>query len=204
MNNGFLLSLGSVVLVFVLLLGGCSDFDEMKSQRALIQAEMLLEKGQEEEAVSALTGLIERFPETQSSDVAKRHLERIQKQRERRDRMIFAKVLDSYRQVLNGYQSIYAEYPKSAAVLDESGYFFDVAYLEEVTPENFHIYLWLKSDGSGYRAWCTIDGKERGYSVEAGNPRLSPLGQQATLEELQDRFEAADWNAKLVLLEPKS
>lgn len=204
MSKNFSLFLGSALLSIVLLLGGCSDFDEMKSQRALIQAEVLLEKGQEEDAVSALTELIERFPSTQSREVAQRHLIRIEKQRERRERMAFAKVLDSYRQVLNGYQSIYAEYPKSAASLDESGYFFDVAYLEEVTPENYRVYLWLKSDGSGFRVWCTIDGKEKGYSVESGSVRLSPLVQQKTLEELRSNFDAADWNARLVVLEPKA
>ncbi|MBW2504261.1 MAG: hypothetical protein JRE16_06785 [Deltaproteobacteria bacterium] len=47
-------SLGRYVLILTLpwflVLGACSDFDEMKSQKLYSQAERLLEQGQDEEA----------------------------------------------------------------------------------------------------------------------------------------------------------
>ena len=201
MRKIFWVSAVALLTVCSFLLSGCSDFDEMKSQRALLQAEMLMEQGQEEQAVQALTAMIAKYPATQSTEVAKRHLIRIEKQRERRELMAFAKVLDSYRQVLNGFQSIYAEYPRSITALDESGYFFDYEYLQEVTPENYRVYLWLKSDGSGYRAWCTMDQKARGYFVESPGSQLVPFVAKETLLELQNTFTAAAWDEKLVILQ---
>ena len=151
----------------MLLLVGCSDFDEMKSQRSLLQADALMQQGNELLAERALADLVAKYPETQSGLVASKRLLQIQKQRELVELKAFTRILGSYRQVLNGYHALYAEYPSSISALDQSGYFFDSAYLEEITPENYQIYLWLKSDGTDYRIWCVAQEKERGYAVEA-------------------------------------
>jgi hypothetical protein len=183
------------------LLGGCSDFDEMKSQRQLIQAERLLEQGDELNAEQALSELIAKYPNTQAGDVAIKHLSRIVKQRERRERMAFAKILDSYRQVLDGYRALYAEYPKSASDLDQSDYFFDTSYLDQVTPEGYQVFLWLKSDGSGYRVWCIAPDKERGYAVEALNRNLEPFNRDEMLDTINMRYQSVELSGKLVALQ---
>ena len=187
-----------------LLLGGCSDFDEMKSQRLLIQAEVLLQQGSELQAEQALAALVARYPETQSGLVASKRLLQIQKQRELKERQAFAKILDSYRQVLNGYQALYAEYPRSILALDQSDYFFDSAYLEEITPENYQAYLWLKSDGSYYRVWCVTPELERGYAVEASSHTLVPFERDGLVKKIKTRFQALAWDGKLVNLQEQN
>ena len=128
-----------------LMLSGCGDSDETKSKNLLGQAETLIEKGNESQAEQVLIDLVAKYPGTQSGAVASKHLDRIQVQRDLRERERFAKVLDSYQKVLNGYQALYAEYPRSVSALDQSEYFFDSAYLEGITPDGYQVYLWLKS-----------------------------------------------------------
>lgn len=203
MKKSFFQLLLSIFAVCLLLIG-CSDFDEMKSQRLLIQAEVLIQQGSELKAEQALADLVARYPETQSGIVASKRLLQIQKQRELKERVAFAKVLDSYRQVLNGYQALYAEYPRSVSALDQSDYFFDSAYLEEITPENYQAYLWLKSDGSGYRVWCVTQDLERGYAVEASSRRLVPFERDGVVKKIKTRFQAIAWDGKLVALQEQN
>lgn len=189
-----------LMLLLMTVFAGCSDFDEMKSQRALMDAEMLMEQGREEEAIQALSDLVAMYPATQPRRVAEKHLVRIQRQRERRERMAFTKVLDSYRQVFNGYYSLYNEYPRSLAELDESGYFFDEDYLVEVTPDGYTVYLMLEDDGSGYRIWGTIEEKGRGYSLGSENYTYIPFEVEPKIDELRERFTADSWEGPLILL----
>lgn len=181
----------------------CSDFDEMKSQRALIQAEALIEQGDEVKAEQALTELISRYPDTLAGETANKLLFRLQKQREFRERREFAKILDSYQQVLNGYHAMFAVYPKSVSELDQSEYFFDTAYLDEITPAGYQVYLWLKDDGSGYRAWCVSSDKERGYAIEARSRRLVPFNRDEIVGKIKSRFQTIPWSGKLVALQAK-
>lgn len=203
MKKTFYLSFALVMLSLLCLTAGCSDFDEMKSQRALINAEAMMEQGREEDAMQALSDLIAKYPATQSGEVAKNHLVQIQNQRERRMRIAVAKVLDSYRQVFYGYYSIYNEYPRSLADLDESGYFFDEAYLEEVTPDGYTVYLLLSDDGSGYRLWGVIEENEWGYTLSSDNSDYVKFDVQDQVEELRESFDSESWGGSLVLLQSK-
>ena len=204
MRKRFFQSIWIVLLACTLLLIGCSDFDEMKSQRSLLQADALMQQGNELLAEQALTELVAKYPETQSGIVASKRLFQIQKQREIRERQAFAKVLESYRQVLNGYHALYAEYPRSISALDQSGYFFDSAYLEEITPENYQTYLWLKSDGTDYRIWCVTQEKARGYAVEALSHKLIPFERDVLVKKIKMRFQATAWDGKLVALQEQN
>ena len=204
MRKRFFQSIWIVLLACTLLLIGCSDFDEMKSQRSLLQADALMQQGNELLAEQALTELVAKYPETQSGIVASKRLFQIQKQREISERQAFAKVLDSYRQVLNGYHALYAEYPRSISALDQSGYFFDSAYLEEITPENYQAYLWLKGDGTDYRIWCVTQEKARGYAVEALSHKLIPFERDVLVKKIKMRFQATAWDGKLVALQEQN
>ena len=201
MRNRFFQSTLVVFVLCTLVLSGCSDFDEMKSRRLLIQAEGLMQQGHELQAEQALADLVARYPRTQSGEIANKRLSHIQKQRVLREREAFTKVLDSFQQVLNGYYALYAEYPRSTADLDQSGYFFDSAYLEEITPDNFQAYLWLEEGGSSYRVWCVTQELERGYAVESRRRELVPFNRDATLKKIKERFQASDWNRRLVILQ---
>lgn len=194
-------SLFVVSVLFALLLSGCGDSDETKSKQLLGQAETLMQQGNEVQAEQVLADLIAKYPGTQSGTAASKHLDRIQVQRDLRERERFAKVLESYQQVLNGYHALYAEYPRSVSALDQSEYFFDSAYLEGITPDGYQVYLWLKSDGSGYRLWCVNQEQDHGYAVEVLNRNLVPFKRDEILKTLKARFQTTTWNGKLVALQ---
>ncbi|RLB66424.1 MAG: hypothetical protein DRH08_06250, partial [Deltaproteobacteria bacterium] len=82
-------------------------------------------------------------------------------------------------------------------------YFFDSAYLEGITPDDYQVYLWLKDDGSAYRVWCVSQEKERGYAVETQNRTLVPFQRDETLKKLKARFRAINWDGKLIVLHLK-
>lgn len=204
MKNRFSQVIVVIVAVIALSLAGCGDSDETKGERLLGQAEALMQQKNELQAEQVLNDLIAKYPETQSGDVASKRLLQIQKQRELRNREVFAKTLDSYRQILDGYQALYAEYPRSISALDQSDYFFDSTYLEEIIPENYQIYLWLKSDGSGYRVWCFTQEFERGYAVEALSRRLVSFERDDLVKKIKTRFQAIAWDGKLVALQEQN
>jgi hypothetical protein len=189
-----------VLLALALVFGGCSDFDEMKGQRLLNQAETLLEKGDEVTAEVALSDLVAQYPMTQAGLKGRKQLQYIQFVREKREKMEFSTILDSYEQVLDGYRSMYSEYPRSITSLDEGDYSFDLAYLEESTPENYQVYLFLKEDGSSYRLWCVRDELGRGYAVDATRRTLVPFDPSVVIEGMKAHFSSEGWDAKVVTL----
>lgn len=191
-----------VLLAVALVFGGCSDFDEMKGQRLLNQAEALLEKGEENASEAVLADLVAKYPGTQAGIKGRKQLLYMQFVREKSEKMEFSKILDSYEQVLNGYRSMYSEYPRSIASLNESDYFFDLPYLEEITPENYQVYVFLQEDGSGYNLWCVRDESERGYAVSAKGRTLVSFDPSEVIESMKARFSSEEWGAKVVTLSP--
>lgn len=189
------------VVLAVLLLVGCSDFDEMKSQRLLSQAKSLVEQGEREQAEQALTELLARYPNTQAGEVARQHIARLQQQRAAMDRQHFAKILGSFQQVFDGYQAVYGEYPRSLDALDASGYFFDAAYLDGLIPDGFQVYLLLTPGGDRYRAWCVATNQPNGYAIEAHAQGLTAVEREKTLSELQATFTLVPRGSRLVALQ---
>jgi len=194
----FLLAMGLMVAA---LLGGCSDFDEMKSQRLLIQAKTLVDQGDLQQAEQVLAETVSLYPNTRAGDIAQQQLKRIQQRREFQEQQQFAKILGSFQQVLNGYREAYAEYPRSLTALDTSGYFFDTAYLDEIIPEGFQVYLLLASDGRGYQAWCMAGGQKRGYAMGAQDQRLVAFNREEALDEIGARFKAVAQGKRLFALQ---
>lgn len=201
MSNRFFRSVLVVLAACTLLLGGCSDFDEMKGKRLLSQAQSLIQQGDESQAEQVLADLVARYPETQSGMTASRLISQINQQRTLREREVFAKILASYQQVLSGFHTLYAEYPRSLSALDQSDYFFNSAYLEEILPDGYQAYLWLKSDGSGYRIWCVARDNERGYATESKSLKLVPFERDEILNKIAIRFQSNAWESKLVALQ---
>lgn len=185
----------------VLLLGGCGDFDEKKSQKLLGQAESLIEEGKKTEAETLFKEVIAKYPETKSAESAEKYLQEIKRERELAQRQEFAKILDSYRNVFNGYRTMYSAYPDSLATLDKSDYFFDSAYLDEVTPDGYQVYLWLKNDGTGFRAWCVAKEQEQGYAADAFSDKLVPFSRSEILKKINTRFQTEAVSSKLVALQ---
>lgn len=204
MQKLFVRLMGLTLVLPVLLLSGCSDFDEMKSKRQLSQAEALLQEGGEKQAEEVFNRLLARYPGTQSAETARRHLQQLQTKREKREKEAFVTILDSYRQVLAGYFTLYAQYPSSLATLDASGYFFDSSYFEEITPDGYQVYLWLYEDGSGYRAWCVADEGPRVYAIEEKGNRTTVFDREEILEKLNVRFLEVSRSGKLVALQMRN
>lgn len=192
-----------LVCPLLLLVGGCSDFDEMKSQKLFNQAQRQFAEGGELEAEAILEQLVKQYPRTQMAPRAQRQLDQIRRRREMRERAEFARVLDSYRQVLNGYRSVYSEYPANIAELDASGYFFDTGYLEEITEEGFQVYLWLTGDEQGFRVWCLRAEKPRGYAVDGTSRELVSFDRKELVAYLEQNFEVKQQVGRLSVLGPR-
>lgn len=193
-----------LMVVVVTSIFGCGDFDEMKGQRSLIEANKLVEQGDEQSAEKAFAELVAKYPNTRASETASKQLIRIQRQREFRERKEFAKILESYKQVLNGYHALYAQYPDSLAALDNSEYFFDAAYLDEITPEGYQVYLWLKDSGSRYSIWCVADDKQRGYAIESASRVLVGFDREEMMAYLNTNFQLSPWSYRLIALQSVS
>jgi hypothetical protein len=190
--------------VVTLLLGGCGDSDETKAKHLLTQAETLMQQNNQLQSEQILNDLVATYPKTPPGQTARMHLQRIQKERELQEsRGVLVKILASYQQVIDGYYALYAEYPRSFAALDQSDYFFDSTYLEEVTPDGYKVYLWLNSDGSSYRVWCVAQKPGFGLAVETQNRKPIPFAHDDTLEKIKASFQAVAWDDKLVALQDK-
>lgn len=192
------------LLLIVALLGGCGDFDEMKSQKLYNQAQALLQQNQDDQAEELLVKLLADYPATKTVAAAKRDLDGIRNRREARERQEFRKILNSYRDVLNGYRSFYGHYPASHVELDESEYFFDTDYLVEIIPEQFQTYLAVFPDMSGFSVWCLKDDLERGYYIDGQVRKLVVMNRDEILALLKERFQPLEQKQALTLLTPKS
>lgn len=198
-------TLALLIVSLTILLGGCADSDEKKGQALLTQAEALLEQGREAAAEAVLTDLLAQYPSSQAATKGRQEMQSIMASREERAKQKLitqklTKIVDSYRQVLDGYRAMYSEYPRSIASLDESDYFFDSSYLEEITPADFQVYLFLQEDGSGYRLWSVNADSARGYRVDAAGKQMLAFDTVETLAELKTRYNADAWDQKLVAL----
>lgn len=191
-----------LIVLLALVLGGCGDSDEVKGQRLLSQAETLLEQGDDVTAEAVLADLLAQYPSSQAAAKGRQQLQSISDLRKDKASLAFSKILDSYMQVLDGYRAMYSEYPRSIATLDESDYFFDSSYLNEITPEDYQVYVLLRGDGSGYRLWCVNTESDRGYAVDTDGKKLLPFEPVKNLGELKTRFQSETWEAKVVTLSP--
>ncbi|MBW2477207.1 MAG: hypothetical protein JRE16_02350 [Deltaproteobacteria bacterium] len=201
-------SLGRYMLILTLpwflVLGACSDFDEMKSQKLYSQAERLLEQGQDEEAEALFNQVLAEYPRTQKARLASEQIDRILKERARQERQEFARVLDSYQQVFNGYYSVYADYPKSLEEFDASGFFFDSDYLAEITGDGFQVYLWFSGDRDGFRAWCIKDETGKGYAITGRSLSMAPFDPEKTMDYLEKEFHVSQQVGRIHILSPRS
>ncbi len=188
------------LVLAVLFAGGCSDFDEMKSHKLYGQAESLLQEGDALTAETVLAELVAKYSRTQAAEKAQTLLQQLIERRELREFQQFVKILQSYQQVINGYYSMFAEYPPSIEALDQSGYFFDSEYLAEITPEGFQAYLWLAEDNSGYRVWCVNAEIERGYAIEGRNRKLNSFNGEEMRAQLEDQYQKVFQTGNLVVL----
>jgi hypothetical protein len=191
-----------LIVFLALVLGGCGDSDEEKGQRLLHQAETLIEQDDDVMAEAVLTDLLAQYPSSQAAAKGRKQLQAITDLRKEKANLGFSKILNSYMQVLDGYRAMYSEYPRSIATLDESDYFFDSSYLNEITPEEYRVYLLLQDSGSGYRLWCVNTQLNRGYAVDTGDKKMLPFEPVEILEELKARFHAEAWDARVVTLSP--
>lgn len=156
------------------LLGGCSDFDEMKSQRLLLNAQHQFTAGDEAQGEELLTRLLAAYPQTRAAVQARQELEQLRTRRELAERQRYAPILDSYLNVFSAYRSVYRRYPLSTAELDREDFPFDTNYLAEITPPGYRAYLHFTGGGDGFRLWCLEEGAARGYLADGrGNRPLA-------------------------------
>jgi hypothetical protein len=166
-----LVLVGPLLLGLSGLLGGCSDFDEMKSQRLLLNAQHQLTAGDEAQGEELLTRLLDAYPQTRAAGPARQELELLRTRQELAERQRYAPILDSYRNVFSAYRSVYGRYPLSAAELNREDFPFDTSYLAEITPPGYRAYLHFTGEEDGFRLWCLEAGAARGYLADGWGNR---------------------------------
>jgi len=191
-------------LMVLPLVAGCSDFNEMKSSKLHGQAQRLVEQGETYQAEKVLDELVEKYPGSRLAVPAAQQRESLQRQREQQEHRLYSRLLDSYRQVFDGYLSLYGEYPGSLEAFDNSGYFFDSDYLAEIIDDRMNVYLWLPGDKRGFLLWCLHDEPARGFQLIGNSARATPFERQQGLLELENRFRVADRKGNLKILQPGS
>lgn len=194
----------TVWLMVLTIVSGCSDFNEMKSSKLHDQAQRLIEQGETYQAEKVLAELVAKYPGSRLAGPAAEQQERMQRQREQQEQRLYSRLIDSYRQVFDGYLSLYGEYPGSLEDFDSSGYFFDSDYLAEIIGDRMNVYLWLPGDKRGFLLWCLHDEPARGFHLvgNAGGP--VPFERQQGLSELENRFRVAGRKGNLKILQPGS
>ena len=197
-----LVLVGPLLLGLSGLLGGCSDFDEMKSQRLLLNAQHQLTAGDEAQGEELLTRLLAAYPQTRAAEQARQELEQLQQQRER-ERQGYAPILDSYLNVFSGYRSVFGRYPLSAQELNREDFFFDTPYLAEITPEGFRAYLYFAGGEQGFRVWCLQEGAPRGYVADGRGNRMQPVTRAQIEAELAADFLPVKQLGNLTILSRK-
>lgn len=190
------------VAVLAIVLAGCSDFDEIKSQRLHREAVQLMEQGESIKAEEILTGLLARYPGSRSSTAARQQLETLQQLRQQHERRA-RRLVESYLQVLTGYQSLYGRYPASLGEMDSSDYFFDSAYLTELAGDTYQVYVRLNGEGQGFDAWFFVDNWPQGYQISAMRPQMIPFVSNRTLADLQKNFRIVESKGSLRVVQPK-
>jgi hypothetical protein len=199
-NPGWALAL--LLVTGLALLNGCSDFDEMKSQRLLLNAQHLFTAGDETQGEELLARLLATYPQTRAAEQARRELEQLQQQRER-ERQVYAPILDSYRNVFSAYRSVFGRYPLSARQLDREDFIFDTSYLAEITPEGFRAYLHFAGAELGFRVWCLQEGAPRGYVADGGGNRMQAVTRARIEAELAADFLPVQQLGNLTILDRK-
>jgi hypothetical protein len=159
---------GAAFVLALVGLAGCSDFDEMKSQRLLQQAQSLIKEGNQDGGEDLLARLAERYPGTQAAAEARTYLLQQANVRGQKLRQEYQPLVDSYVQVLDGFRTLFGRYPATVDELDGGGYIFDTDYFVEITPAGFELYLCLTGDEQGYRLWGFKQNAMLGFSVSGG------------------------------------
>lgn len=186
MHNRTLPSL--LLLLVLIVLGGCSDFDEMKSQRLWLDAQNLLRAGDEVRGEELLATLVTTYPRTRAAGQALQRLEQFRAERER-EHQGYALVLDSFINVFSAYRSLYGHFPRSAEELGRADFLFDTPYLAEVTPSGYLTYLYFAGGEEGFRVWCLKEGAQRGYLADGLGKSLQRLSRAAIEAELAASFQ---------------
>lgn len=202
MNQAFWIRLFLGVLMAALFCG-CSDFEEMQSRKLHDQAQRLIEQGQILQAETALTELASRYPDSWLAKPARQQRQALTQRREQQDSREFGELLDSYQQVLSGYRALYLRDPANLADFDASGYFFDSAYLAEMTGDNYLVYLWLSGEDQGYQLWCVRKQRSHGYQVTGSSAKSTVFDRDTTLAELHERFQVTERKGNLLVVQPR-
>ncbi|MDT8440103.1 MAG: hypothetical protein RQ723_00405 [Desulfuromonadales bacterium] len=202
MRNRLLTALLSATAL-AMALTGCSDFDEMQTLKLQLQAERLLADGESEQAEAILAELIARYPDSRRGAAARQQLKTVQMRRIWQESQAFGRLVESYLQVFGGYQTLYGRYPTSLAELDNSDYFFDSEYLQQLTGAAYQVYLWLPDDHHSFEAWFFADDQDQGYRISAAAPEKRRFDRDRTLADLQEAFRVVDRKGNLLVVRPK-
>jgi len=189
-------------LLTLTIVSGCSDFNEMKSSKLHDQAQRLIEQGETYQAEKVLADLVAKYPGSRLAGPAAQQQQKLQRQRIQQEEQLYSRLLNSYRQVFDGYLSLYGDYPDNLENFDSSGYYSDSDYLAEIIGDKMNVYLWLPGDKRGFLLWCLHDEPARGFQLIGNSAEPTPFERQQGLVELENRYRVAVRKGNLRILQP--
>ncbi len=188
-----------LLLMVVFGLQGCGD-SEKKVQLELDRAQALQQSGEMIQAGDLFRDIVLKYPKTAVATEARSRLDELERaQTEARRNLV--DTLESLVQVVEGYRSIYGQYPQALEDLDASGYFFDSAYMAGVVPESVTAYLVLDGEAQKFKVWAFDELMRFGIS-SSDEARLEDFSGGEAIEGLQAAYRPALRLGNLVSLAP--
>ncbi|PLY00108.1 MAG: hypothetical protein C0623_07955 [Desulfuromonas sp.] len=139
----------SVIVIMVALVIWAVIPDREEQALAEHQAAFEVEQaGNLDKAIALYEALIKEYEETVAATRAAQSIERINKLKERKAIQEVQKNLGRILLVLNGYNEMTGQSPRSLSDLDDGSYMFDSEYVAGIVPEGFTYYLRFEKDGS--------------------------------------------------------
>lgn len=171
----------------LMLLGAFAEASDSSGKR-YAEAIELEKKGQMDQAERLYGKILIEYPNTESAARAAAQIERIGRRRAQAYKDEFIPVLNRVQQLLEGYWSAAARYPRQLADFDRDDYPFTTDYLAGTVPEGFRVVLALGAKQLPYRIWALKDGFEDGFLVDGSSPALHPVSRAQMKAFLAEGF----------------
>ena len=178
---------------------GCSSSEE-KAQVKYSEASRVAQAGGEAEPL--YQQLIGEFPETDAARQAQAQLELLQEKRQLAAKRQTQEVLESLQLVVEGYHSVFRQWPQSARDFDKADFIFDSDYMAETVSDRLTVYLAL-AGAERSSLWSFPAKGNLGYRLGATERSIVEVDRAAALAEIETSYRVELQKGGLVFLLPR-
>ncbi len=189
----------------LMIIGGLSacGSTEDNAQVKYDEAFRVEQAGRQADAETLYRSVIGEFPGTPSAQQAQTQLGLLQQKQLRELKRQAADMLDSLQLVVEGYHSVFRQWPQSAKDFDKPDYLFDSDYMAQAVNEGFTVYLAL-AGAAGRNIWSFPEQGGIGYRLNEASRSIVEVDRAATLTELETAYRVELQKGALVFLVPRS